>query len=436
MKKKIKKRAKLWEKIFVIASIIIILTIVGIYAYRTIYYYKKTNYIPVNAKLFDMVTNQMEVVYSGDGLYKNKDSDEFYYYGKNVNNYILYNGLLWRVISSSDKGIKIITEDVLTNLVWGNNVSYDKSSIYKWLNEDVFRKILPNDIEDNNWCNSTIDPNDYKCQTEISAKVGLISTKEYLSSGGINSYLNNNTYFWTLNESEDLKAYYIHSAGGINNEVSSGNNFYSYGVRPVIYLSKDTLYLSGNGTKTDPYITNNNQEIAINNHPVGTYLSYQGYNWRIMEITDNYTKLILDGYLLDDNKENIKMSYNKVNSYLNSTFLNKLNKDDLVKVDFLITEYNNSYSYDYYHKKNTLTSYVGIPKVSDLFISEYEKIWLNTYANTSQKLVYTTDKTSNLYADLESGENYLRPVIAIKNGLIIESGDGTKDKPYRLGGDI
>lgn len=435
MKKRLKKKTKLWEKIFVITSIIIILVIIGIYAYRTIYYYKKTNYTSPDAKLLDMITNQMDVVYSGDGLYKNKDTLEFYYYGKNVNNYLLYNGLLWRIISSNDNGIKIITDSSLTSIVWGKDVLYDKSSIYKWLNEDLLKK-LPNNLQDSKWCNSTINLNDYKCNDEISAKVGLITTKEYLTSGGVNSYLNNGTYFWTLNESDEKKAYYVHSEGGINNEVLSGSNYYSYGVRPVVYLTKDTPYLSGTGTKKEPYIINNNQEIAINDHPVGTYISYQNYTWRTIEITDNYTKLILDGYLTDDNQEKVKLSYNKVNSYLNNTFLNKLNKDNLVKIDYLVTEYNNNTSYDYLNKKNTNEAYVSIPNVSDMFIPEYESVWLNTYANTSQKLVYTTSKSSSLFADLESSENYIRPVIAIKNGLIIADGDGTKENPYRLGGDL
>ena len=433
MKKRIKKRTKSWEKIFVTISIIAIIVIIGIYAYRTIYYYKKTNYTSPDAKLLEIITNQMDVVYSGDGLYKDKDTNNYYYHGKNTNNYLLYNGLLWRIINANDEGIKIITDSSLTSLVWGTNQNYDKSNIYKWLNEDVFIKNISNNTVTGNWCNTPIDLNNYKCNPDVSAKVGLITTEEYLKAGGVNSYLNNNTYFWTINESDDQKAYYVHSEGGINNEVSSGFNFYSYGVRPVIYLNKDISYISGEGTKEEPYITTNNQEIEINNHPIGTYVSYQGYNWRVMEIFDNYTKLILDGYLTNDDKEPIKLSYNKVNTYLNDKFLSKLNKDNLVKIDFIVTEYNNNYSYDYKSKKNTISSYVGLPITSDLFITEYEKIWLNTYANTTQKLVYTSSGASSLYADLENSENYLRPVIAIKNGLIIASGEGTKNNPFVLG---
>ena len=64
-----KKKLKKWEKIFIIMSIIIIFIIIGIYAYRLVFYYKKTNIIPENAKLKDVITNQVNIVYSGDGLY-------------------------------------------------------------------------------------------------------------------------------------------------------------------------------------------------------------------------------------------------------------------------------------------------------------------------------------------------------------------------------
>ena len=436
MIKRVKKRSRKWEQVFVIMSILIILIIIGIYAYRTFYYYKKTNYTPPDAKLLDIVTNQMNVVYSGDGLYKNKETNEFYYYGQNVSNYVLYNGLLWRIISASQNGIKLITDESLTSIVWGSEVSYDKSAIYKWLNKDNFINTLPTNIDVNNWCNQSIDINKYECNTNISAKVGLITTKEYLTAGGNNSYLNNQNYFWTLNESNDLKAYYVHTEGGINNEISSGSNFYSYGVRPVIYLNTDIPYLGGTGTKDDPYLTMHNQEITLKDHPVGTYVSYKGYTWKVMEVTENYTKVILDGYLENDNQEKIKLAYNKVNSYLNDTFLSKLNKDNLVKIDYLVTEYNHNTLYDYQNKKNTTNAYVSLPIVSDLFISEYENTWLNTYSNSNQKLVYTTSKASSLFADLEKSENYIRPVIALKSDLIIASGTGTKDNPYTLGGDL
>ena len=90
----------------------------------------------------------------------------------------------------------------------------------------------------------------------------------------------------------------------------------------------------------------------------------------------------------------------------------------------------------YQNENNTITSYVAIPIVSDLFVSEYDNAWLNTYSNISQKLVYTTSKESGLFADLEKNENYVRPVIALNSDILIAGGSGTKANPYMLGGDL
>lgn len=429
-----KKKLKKWEKIFIIMSIIIIFIIIGIYAYRLVFYYKKTNIIPENAKLKDVITNQVNIVYSGDGLYKIDDYN-YYYMGKEVSNYLYYSGRMWRIISIDDIGIKIITDNSESSLVWGNNTNYLESNVYKWLNEDKFLNSISNNdkIVSTKWCNTAIDINDYKCETTTEAKVGLLTIDEYIKSGGVNSYLNNETYFWTLNTDTNNKAYYVHSEGGINNEVSMDTLFYSYGIRPVIYIDNNTPFLSGKGTIEDPYIIDNNQEIMINNHSVGSYLTYQNYTWRIMEITDNYTLLVLDGYIEDNDKKPIKLSYAKSLNYLNNEFLNTLKKDNLVKFDYNITEYNNTSSYNYQKAKEKQTNYVTLPKVGDLFINDYSGNWLNSYDSIKEKLIYTTSKENTLFADLSSSENYLRPIIAISNGLIIASGDGTKNKPYIVG---
>ena len=432
-KVKEKVKAKLWEKIFVIESIVIIFAIIGIYAYRTIHYYRKMNYIEPDSKLIDVITNQMNVVYSGDGLYKNDDN--YYYKGIDVNNYLMYSGRLWRIIGVDSQGIKIITEDNQTSIVWGNNTNYEKSNIMKWLNQDVFIKSIldENTIADSKWCNSSVDINKYECTELFDSKIGLLTTNEYLLAGGVKSYLNNKTYFWTLNTSSDNKAYYIHNEGGINNDVGNNGLLYSYGVRPVVYLKADMSYISGDGTIDKPYITSNNNQINIHNHSVGTYVMYRGYKFRIMGVFDNYTKLIMDGYIMDDKNEPVKVTYNKINEYLNNTFLNSFNKDELVKADFIKTEYNNDTGYNYMNKKGNENSYVGIPVVGDLFVSEYAGNWLNSYYNNSQNLIFTAGDKGSLLADLGTSSNYIRPVIAVNNDLIITSGNGTKDDPFVVG---
>ena len=430
--KKTKTKAKLWEKIFVIASIIAILVLIGKYAYRTVYYYKKLNYIKPESKLIDVLTNDMKIAYFEDGLYK---TDDYYYYkGLEVDNYLLYSGRLWRIIMIDKTGIKLITEDNQSSLVWGNNTNYEKSYINKWLNEDVFLKSLEDEekLAEGSWCNKAIDIGNYECTETINAKVGLLQTNEYIKAGGANSYLNNKTYFWTINTSEDNKAYYVHTEGGINNDVGANNALYSYGIRPVIYLNKDVIYVGGNGTIENPYSIKNDLNVNIGTHPVGSYVKYKDHLYRIFEKSEEYTELIMDGYLLNDKEEPVKVTYNKVFEYLNKDFLNTLNKEDLVELEFPKTEYNLGSGYNYLNKKGTTKAYVGIPTVGSLFTANYSGNWLNTISNSSQNLIYTTNESSIL-ADLGSASNYLRPLIAVKNNLIITSGHGTKEDPYVVG---
>lgn len=436
--KKTKKRdrikTKLWEKIFVISSIAIIFIITGVYAYRLIYYYHDMNYIPPEAKLIDVITNQKNIVYTGEGLYKN-DDNTYYYNGINVNNYILFSGRIWRIIGIDKNGIELITDNNETTLVWGSDSDYENSIIYKWLNNDVFLKSLSlqEKINKNSWCNTFVDINKYNCDKKVDASIGLLTTSEYLKAGGVNSYLNIGSYFWTLNTSEDKKAYYIHNEGGINNDIGHGSSLYSYGVRPVIYLKSDINYITGDGTKENPYIIDKNNEVNISKHPIGSYISYSDYIWRIIEINDEYTKVIMDD-LIKENEEKVKVTYDNANSYLNNTFINNLNKDDLVGFDSIKTEFNLGTGYEYNNTLSADKSYVSLPVVGNLFTSDYDGYWLNTYYSTSQKLVYTASSNASLLADLTNSENYLRPVIALKNDLMINKGEGTKENPYVLGG--
>ena len=330
--KKEKTKLKLWEKIFIITNIVIILLTISIYAYRTIHYYKKLNYVESNHNLLEKIKSN--ITYKGDGLYK-KDEDNYYYNGKEVNNYLSFSGRLWRMIGIDKTGIKLITEDNQTLLVWGNNTNFENSIINNWLNKDIFIKTLSNKekIVPALWCNAGIDINNYNCSENKEYLVGLITTDEYLKAGGINSYLNTNSYFWTLNTSSDNKAYYIHNGGGINNDLGSNEILYSYGVRPVIYLNANVNYLSGNGTKENPYIIEENNNVKLNKHNIGEYVNYSNYNFRILETSEEYTKLIMDGIIMDEENE-LKINYDKVDNYLNNEFINKLNKNSLVEVNF------------------------------------------------------------------------------------------------------
>lgn len=428
--KKEKTKLKLWEKIFIITNIVIILLIISIYAYRTVRYYKKLNYVESNPNLLEKITSN--ITYKGDGLYK-KDDDNFYYSGKEVNNYLYYSGRLWRIIGIDKTGIKLITEDNQTVLVWGNNTNFENSIINNWLNKDVFINTISNKekLVSASWCNTGVDINNYNCNNTKEYLVGLITTEEYLKAGGINSYLNNNSYYWTLNTSNDNKVYYIHSGGGINNDLGNNESLYSYGVRPVIYLNSNVEFLSGDGTKENPYIIEENNNVKLNEHNIGEYVKYSNYTFRILEKNDNYIKLMMDELILDDDESKLKISYDNIEKYLNNEFINKLDKESLVKTNFNLTEYNFDNNYNYNDNKETKEMYIGLPIIGQLFITDYKDIWLNTIQDKTKQLIYKIDNDS-IIGDLKSSKNYLRPIIAVKSDLIISSGSGIKEDPYIL----
>ena len=93
----------------------------------------------------------------------------------------------------------------------------------------------------------------------VRGKVGLITIDEVLFAGGeignsSNFYLKNGNAYWMMSpagfsNNNVALAWYVSSVGNTNfNYVNI-----TYGVRPVLNLSADTL-VSGSGTSSDPYI--------------------------------------------------------------------------------------------------------------------------------------------------------------------------------------
>lgn len=426
------KNMKLWEKIFFIANIIIIVSIIGIYAYRTIHYYRLTHAKPADNKLISAILTNDNIVYKDDGLYQDSSNNTYYYKGTNVTNYVWYSGRLWRIISIDNDSIKLITDSNQSTLVWGQTNIYEESYIKAWLENNFLNSLLLKDnLISSNWCNSPVDINNYNCENTIDSNIGLLSTKEYLKAGGINSFLNNNSYWWTINTSEDNKVWYIHDNGGLNDNSFEGDTYYSYGIRPVINISIDTSVIEGNGSSTSPYIINEVGKVIISENSIGSYVTLNNYTWRIMDITDDYVKIIMDGYV-KENEENVKVSYNNLSSYLNN-FLASFNKDNLKKCDFYIEKYSDNYNYKYNNSsRENIKSYIGIASIGDLFINDYGESWLYNTIDESA-LMYTATNNGSIYADMKTNTNYVRPIICIDKEMVISKGKGTLDNPLVLG---
>ncbi|MEG0994808.1 MAG: hypothetical protein RSE91_02425, partial [Bacilli bacterium] len=121
---------------FVIISIILLISLCLFVAGRSIYYYSalreqkkvESNIIATNIK------NKNELVESGDGLYK--EGEEYVFKGKEVNNYLMYANQLFRIMRvMDDNSIKLVAEDNVNTLIFGEEKEYKDSNLYQWLNK-------------------------------------------------------------------------------------------------------------------------------------------------------------------------------------------------------------------------------------------------------------------------------------------------------------
>ncbi len=428
-KRLIKEKRKLYkgEKAFLIISILFIIGCFLFYGYRTYHYYHITHDVVKNITLKDKLTALNNIAYQNDGLYEK--TGYFYYKGHDVNNYVYYSGRLFRIIDIKN-GIRMVEDETETNLVWTFDSNYNNSHIHAWLNDYLKTlKDYDNYLEKFEWCNEAIDLENYKCTTIVSDYVGLLSTNDYLQAGGKGSYLNNETYFWTLNQDHDGNVFYINNEGNINNISSKEDHHFSYGIRPVITLKDSVSLVSGEGTADDPYVIEYLGNALLKDNSIGSYVQYNGDSYRILNIDDKGISLIYDGVL------EVEKTYNDVYKYLNSEFIKKYNKDELVKNTYYVNEY--SYSNKYIRTNKTeKESYITIPSIGDLFLNENNGYWLNDCGDSSLGLYYTLDENNMFFSDLTSNKHLIRPIIKVNNDTVVSRGNGTKVDPLIVGEEV
>ena len=99
------------ELIFIVTNILVLITIIGIYTYRLVYYYKLDNPKVDTKNLVELLTLEKNIVSGGNGLHK--IDNKYIYKGEVENNYVRYSGLLFQVYEINDNEIKMISYDNL-----------------------------------------------------------------------------------------------------------------------------------------------------------------------------------------------------------------------------------------------------------------------------------------------------------------------------------
>lgn len=441
-----KKKIKLGN-IYIFINIVFILGCFIFYGYRLIHFYRLEHpKIEENTPLYELITLDKNITTINEGLYK--EDNVYRYIGNNLDNYVIYSGRLWRIVSAEDNKVKLITEDPQTSLVWSINTNYENSYVRSWLNDEnnelkSFYESLSNTsyIVNTKTCIDVVAEDSLKCEQVVEDKVGLLSAYEYQKAGGEESYLNIGEYWWTSNTDKDNVAWYVYSKGSLNNTSYSGTTYYSYGVRPTITLNGDIEVIRGNGTKETPYLLDKTTENILNKKYVGEYLNYSGYTWRIIETDDEYVKIAMNGIVKNDEGEDLITYFGKSNyysvsqdvgKYLNTTFYNKLtNQDYILEHDFNTGRYDKTYKYDF----NKIAEYkekakVGLLQLGELFITDVPKYFLATRTITSDNSIYEVLEEGRIYAGELTDELGLRVTMYLKPDIAILSGEGTNESPY------
>lgn len=243
--------------------------------------------------------NPIEIVTSGDGLYKDEyEEGKYIYRGTSPKNYIRFNDENWRILSfESDETIKLIDTDINTKAngrtIWGDyGTNWAESSLVKSVLPNNYNNLLARDKEkviSHAWNAGKLISNDstsYLGQlikdeksVQWNGYMGLITVSEYLKANS--DYINCGTIeldkdnykicktknwlytpltdlygggSWTMTEPNDSSgrtAYIVteNATGTLSTPLKSYTPYY---VMPVVYISSH-VNLVGNGTINNPY---------------------------------------------------------------------------------------------------------------------------------------------------------------------------------------
>lgn len=373
-----------------------------------------------------------KVINSGAGLYL--DNESYLYKGNVVDNYVEYSGILFRIVGIDSTGrIKIVTEDNMT-LLFYNVDNFDESYLSEWLENldeksSFLKKIDDKWLNESDYCIGNLDFFDSDpCSLKSNHVIGLLNSKEYLSSVLNGSYLVNGKKWWLLNSNKQGGKYFVDNDGNVSLDY---DNSY-YGVRPVVVLSSDVIYKSGDGTINNPYRIANNSSKKI-----GKYISIDNYLWKVIDNDDSKLKLVMVNNLKSDGsnvKKSYSSKYNKyilndpesIAEYLNTTFYSSLESSDLLlngrfyNGSYSILDYTNIFS-------DSIESYVGLLNIGDLFVGEVDEVLMT---NSADGKIYVVENGDVLEKDIHSLFSF-RPVIYISS-LTKLIGDGTVSNPYTI----
>ena len=400
-----------------------------------------------------------------------------YIKGASTNNYIWYNGFMWRIMGiNSDNTVRLITDENVTTIPYGargtaETYATNEDYIHDWLNTyflghlNSTKSIIK---EGNYFCSETIGSKltDNNVRTtctsgkEVKAKVGLISYDECYLASLYSSYLNIMQNFWTMTPRSISDAWSVDTSGNAN--ISDVDRTF-VGVRPVINVEATSTITEGDGTSSSYYVlaedkTSDKTGTISNIVTSGEYVKLEGKTYRVVSKDSDGVKLIYDGYYdtnISYGSNNIFTIDSGIGAKLNGDVLTWLGLNNSTKIKettwYQGTAMDRGYTYKtpLEETKGTgIEAKVGLIRVGEMLSGQSSTILTSNYTKTSSssyaKSYWTMNKytsTSRAWVVVDSGRVWfvdmpsaygVRPVIKVDTNLTISKGNGTWSSPYEI----
>lgn len=405
-----------------------------------------------------VVTRKVVVARNLTTVVREATDDSNYYKGEVDNNYLLFSGMLFRIVNVNEDGsVVLISDSALTYLRFNHSV-YKDSNIDGWLNNIFYNSIYDKEyLVDKIYCVggvSSVNDISNSCGEQITSKIGLLSVNEYnatLLNG--KSFLNVGGGYFALGHKVGENNYLtvpMDQKKGMESSILSP-------IRPVITLKNNLFISSGLGTSDNPYKLNDykygKENELLRERIIGEYIEYSGLNFRILGLDkNNNVKVIMADPLMVqpyNTKVTIKLSENtkfnpeEVGNYgynLNNDYLDYIDTKYLVDMEYEIPMNDSSLKYTEYTKEK-VNGKILLSKTYELF-SAID----SAYNNRTSNYIYIDQSIDSGNIFVSTGGNVLayemlktnfdsydvKGVMTLKGNIKLSGGKGTVNNPYKL----
>ena len=408
--------------------------------------------------------------------------------GEDPNNYIWYSGKLWRAVSVNNeaKTTKLVSQYNITSIPYSSGSSnYEDSFVREWLNDTTVDGFLGNLREYDNFIvtdsvwDATMNSSSLGSierpngESTVTDAVGLLNTYEYQS--GCNNTTFSSCYLY-INGTYTMTPFNETTINIVNSgRLSSSSIDYNYGVRPTINLKNSVQIVDGDGSETNPYRIEGDNDInlsgtLLNTRYSGEYIRFgTGDNnlYRIVSHENGIgtkitSALVLDlsvgDAVIDFGNSDMFSSTNTIGTFLNNDYLNSDNgyltseqvnmiEDNTTWYLGAVGDFTNYKLAKYVNEtSDELTSRTTVAKVGLLRAGELlasmasgsgdEYYWTLTPCGNGQNVQIIRIGDGQLYGwtvgPLFGSRASKKPSLNLKSNVIITEGLGTKEQPFEI----